>query len=254
VTGSAEYREAFANVTTTNADTKRMVARALVAYCLAATGADTDLSADERDELVGAVASAFGVPDQGWFTDTFLPRAKAEAWWGLHPFVRDRRRKFVDQLADIMLYQARGEQIREFARKSISRLPGPVVLLAHSLGGVIAFDLLAGKEAGGLDQVQMLITVGSQAPLLYEVGAGQAGALSCGLRFGEDLPDTFKAKWVNVYDKRDLLAYGGEKLFPGRCRDIRVSSRVAFPAAHEAYWGTRDFYVQVNEAMRKAGL
>ena len=48
---------------------------------------------------------------------------------------------------------------------------GPVVLLGHSLGGVACVDLLAREE---LPRVASLITVGSQAPFFYELGASRA--------------------------------------------------------------------------------
>lgn len=249
VTASQDFRRAFDRSTAVNGNVVEVIARALVAYSLATVAADgITVSGEHRDRFAAAIIRAFGVADQG-LPDELAHMAKAEAWWGLHPFIRDRRRRLVDQLADIALYQARGQEIRDFVRGEIRRLDGPVVLLAHSLGGIVAFDLLAGEDTDGLEQVQMLITVGSQVPLLYEVNA-----LTCLLSFPDKLPDTFKAKWINVYDKRDLLAYGGGELFHGQCQDVEVNTKVAFPASHDAYWDTSNFYRQLSLAMRAENL
>lgn len=126
---------------------------------------------------------------------------------------------------DIMLYQARGEAIRARIRERILASAEPVHLLAHSLGGVACVDLLATETL----PVLQLITVGSQAPFLYEINALPS------LPFGEPLPASVPS-WLNVYDPRDFLSYIGASVFPGRVVDHQVNNRQAFPASHSAYW------------------
>ena len=75
----------------------------------------------------------------------------------------------------------------------------------HSLGGVACVDLLV--EAA-LPQVELLVTVGSQAPFFYEIDALQS------LRFGVPLPEHFP-RWLNVYDLRDFLSYVAAGVFAG---------------------------------------
>ena len=81
-----------------------------------------------------------------------------------------------------------------------------MVLIGHSLGGIACVDLLAG---GTLTHVRLLVTVGSQAPLLYEMDALH------GLRFGEPLPEHFP-RWINLYDPHDSLSYKAAPLFQRR--------------------------------------
>jgi hypothetical protein len=126
---------------------------------------------------------------------------------------------------DIMLYQARGEAIRARIRKHILASAEPVHLLAHSLGGVACVDLLATEAL----PVFQLITVGSQAPFLYEINALPS------LPFGEPLPASMPP-WLNLYDPRDFLSYIGASVFPGRVVDHQVDNRQAFPTSHSAYW------------------
>jgi hypothetical protein len=129
---------------------------------------------------------------------------------------------------DILLYQTKGEKIREFISQQIENVEPPVVLLAHSLGGIACVDLLVAQK---LPQVKLLVTVGSQAPFLYEIDALQS------LAYGKSLPEYFP-KWLNIYDLRDILSYVGDRqgLFPGRIKDVKVDNQQPFPESHGAYW------------------
>lgn len=251
VTASDEFDAAFGDVRATDADNERMLARALVASCLAALAdRGVEFSGDRRDHLVDVVLAGLGAaPEHGpeEVTDRLGALALNAAYRLAEPVFRLGRRKRIDDLADIVYYQAHGRAIREVVRKRIRDVPGPVVLLGHSLGGIIAFDILA---AGAVDpgQVRMLVTVGSQVPLLYELNA-----LSCGFKFRTDLPNGFP-RWLNVYDPRDLLAYGGRVLFPDRCHDLPVNTKTPFPTAHGAYWDTGAFYRGLADALKAAGL
>lgn len=250
VTGSQEFRTAFDRVTGSDGATEDMLSRALVARCLAAAAeADgTELAGDERDRLLAAVQAGFGAPDRG-IEGNLGKLAKDLAFWPAGPYLRRHQRDYVRLLSDILLYQANGDAIRTFVRARIRELSGPVALLAHSLGGIIAFDLLAADRTADLTQVRLLITVGSQVPLLYELGA-----LPSGVVYPAALPAHFSAPWVNVYDRRDLLSFTGGELFGDRCRDLRVNTRAPFPTAHSAYWAVKDLYRQLAGVMKEVGL
>jgi hypothetical protein len=140
-------------------------------------------------------------------------------------------------VGDVLLYQARGSAIRETIRRAVDLTAGAdgnseaarIVLLAHSLGGVACVDLLAANE---LTHVTHLITVGSQAPYLYEIGA----LPSLDRSRNERLPTSFPL-WLNLYDTNDFLSYVAEPVFQtaGIC-DVRIDSGQPFPEAHGAYW------------------
>ncbi|MFE2679858.1 hypothetical protein ACFXEZ_39645, partial [Streptomyces hygroscopicus] len=154
-----------------------------------------------------------------------------------HSFRSGITRGSVPAGGDILRYQARGAgvraAIRAAVREAVDSGHGPVVLLAHSLGGIACVDLLAEPDppAG----VELLVTVGSQAPFLYELDALTA------LRRGEPLPTAFP-RWINVYDEHDLLGFVGAKVFPGRVTDLRVDTRQPFPRAHTSYFAHRRLY------------
>jgi hypothetical protein len=132
---------------------------------------------------------------------------------------------------DILLYQARGKEIRAFIQKTIQTAQEPVVLLAHSLGGIMSVDLLIQEN---LPQVKLLITAGSQAPYFYEINALQSLPFKK-VPADERLPAHFPT-WFNVYDRRDFLSYIGANIFGAKVTDFEVNNRQAFPYSHSAYW------------------
>jgi hypothetical protein len=250
VVGSAEFASAFDGVSIADGATRGMLARALVARCLALASDEdgTELPGEERDRFVRAVVAGFGARDHGAW-DRVEEFSKGLAFSAVEPWLEKRRREYIESVADILLYQARGEAIRRFVEDRIREVPGPVVLLAHSLGGIVAFDLLACPHATGLNKVRLLVTVGSQVPLLYELGA-----LASGDTYPSGLPEYFTPAWLNVYDQRDLLGYAGGELFGERCHDLRVDTHSPFPTAHGAYWRLRALYHHIAEVMRGENL
>jgi hypothetical protein len=254
IAGSPEFATAFRQVTALSGASEQMLARAVVARCLQILEADgVEFSGQRRDDLVDAVGAGFGVPDYG-LPDELGKLAKNIAFGPAGWALGKSRRSVIGKLADILLYQAQGAPLRRVVRERILELSDagdPVVLLAHSLGGVIAFDLLASEDAAVLDRVRLLVTVGSQVPLLYELRA-----LTCDVGYQDQLPAGFgQLTWLNVYDKHDLLGYPGAGLFDGRCRDITLDTGQPFPFAHSAYWDPRaGLYQRVADALRATGL
>lgn len=143
-------------------------------------------------------------------------------------------------LGDILLYQSRGVKIRAFIRDKIvkARADGPVTLVAHSLGGIACVDLLAMSDPPAVDR---LVTVGSQAPLLYEMGALSS------LAPDDRLPVGFPP-WLNIYDRNDLLSYVAGRLFP-QAEDVAVESGQPFPDAHSAYFGNCSVWAAIRAAL-----
>ncbi|RSS79438.1 alpha/beta fold hydrolase [Streptomyces sp. WAC06614] len=213
-------------------DLARLLARALVAAALSAVLAeDAPVVPDgeARDTAVAALAALMGARPEG--SERGLGALLARPALRLATRAAVRRRRALTEAAhpaaaDIMRYLARGEAVRRRLRERIGELPGPVVVVGHSLGGIIALDTLVGTALPG---VALLVTVGSQGPFLYESGALPA------LAHPEPLPPHVP-DWLNVYDRRDLLGHLGAGLFPDRVTDVEVDNRQPFPASHSAYW------------------
>src|SRR5262245_21241545 len=141
---------------------------------------------------------------------------------------------------DILLYQTRGKMIRNFIKSRISEAEPPIYVLANSLGGIVCVDILATEDLG----VRGLITVASQAPLLYEMNC--LTSLADGALLPKYFPD-----WINFYDRNDVLANVGGEVFQGRVRDVEIMSHQPFPQAHSAYWSTPNLWEEVVAFIKK---
>ena len=151
--------------------------------------------------------------------------------------------KYSGTLGDILMYQTRGQKLRDFVRTTIESLQNPTVLIAHSLGGIICVDLLLEQQ---LPQVALLVTIGSQSPILYELNA------LVGMEYNPNakLPETFP-EWLNIYDRNDFLSYVGEKIFSGKIQDVEIDSKQPFPESHGAYWENDKVWDAVLQKMEK---
>lgn len=216
------------------AELRSAIARAITAATLMAareSGLVPLLAIDPelRDRLVITIVDKLGGGERsigGWVAR----QAKGLVLRAVTSHLRRRRGAITDAsypaAGDILRYQARCEDIQQFIREKVMELESPVVILAHSLGGIASVEMLI---AAPLPQVQLLVTVGSQMPFLYEIDALHQ------IRTGDPLPEHFP-RWLNIYDPRDILSYIGEKLFPGKVHDICVDNRQPFPESHGAYW------------------
>ena len=130
----------------------------------------------------------------------------------------------------------------------------PFVVVGHSLGGVLLFDLLTDQaslerlaaEAPGF-KIDVLTTVGSQpgffADLLLYTGKAKVGAKL-------DKP-AMVAVWHNVFDYTDVFSFLAKPAFEG-VEDFGYNSSVDLLAAHTAYFKKPSFYQRMRK--RLAGL
>jgi hypothetical protein len=219
-------------------EVSRALARGLVASLVneAAKDGQIEFSSATRDSLIDWLIPLLGeraLAPFDWITNIMMGAAKRIGT----DKARRSRRALTDAsypaAGDVLLYQKDGAGIREFIKKQIAAVPGDVIILAHSLGGIAAVDLLAMEDLSG--KVKGLVTVGSQAPLLYEIGALRS--LRCDHQARDPLPPHFPKPWINFWDPNDFLSYAGESVFgPQNVKDIRVESNLPFADSHGAYW------------------
>jgi hypothetical protein len=219
------------------------LARALVASLVRASldegGPVPDAVA--RDDLVKTVQRLLAPDSRGVFafvTAPFKGLAQSIATWQ----VRRKRTSLTDATypaaGDILVYQARGETIRQFIRDKLDKVRDDAVfVLAHSLGGIASFEMLVEQRP---PQVKGLVTFGSQAPFFHEIGALRT------MKGDAKLPMHFPS-WINFYDLNDPLSYVGEDIFgKDRVSDYKVESGESFPASHSAYLHNRAFWQHVS--------
>lgn len=220
-------------------------AHAVVATALgpSADGTTPSLAATRRDELVDKCVDRLGGRELGvqdWIGDRLLGLGLR---WATNKAKREREALYsvsYPAAGDILLYQARGQAIRDCIARRVRECGPGTAILAHSLGGIASVDTLVQQA---LPEVELLFTFGSQAPFLYEIGALSQ------LSFGEPLPAYFPKRWLNVYDPNDLLSYRAATVFTGYAEDRRVASGQPFPHSHSAYWDQPDFWQALGEAL-----
>lgn len=192
--------------------------------------AEAVLGAAGATLLAGCLAIDVGPDLKRWATDVLIPhraRLMREAGLGV---------------ADVLLYQRDGAAIRSFVAGTIAEAVGrgrPVIALGNSLGGIVLVDALS---APGAPRPDLLVTVGSQAPLLAAIDAldplGQPGS-----------PPPFQP-WLNVYDRRDFLSFVAAPVWPGErgITDVEVDSGLGFPDSHGvAYLSNPAVYRHIRE-------
>jgi hypothetical protein len=215
-------------------EVSRALARALVASLVecAMDGGHPGISGVPRTLLVNMLIPKLGelpLAPFDWVTKPLLGLASRI---GTRRGRRDRRALSDSSsflAGDIILYQARGEEIRNFICDRIRKLDRELVVLAHSLGGIAAVDALVQNDFS--DRVKALVTVGSQSPFFYEINA------LVSLPFGQAVPAHFPRKWLNIWDPNDFLSFLAKGVFPdGVAEDFEAASGVPFPCAHSAYW------------------
>jgi hypothetical protein len=117
----------------------------------------------------------------------------------------------------------------------------PLVLLGHSLGGVIAFEY----SAQATRDIELLATVGSQVGLFGELGVLHASAQSATGNLAA--PDRVRS-WCNLYDPDDALSFLAAPVFDA-VTDIELDTRAPFPASHSEYWNLADTYQKLTAAV-----
>ncbi|WP_069757733.1 alpha/beta fold hydrolase, partial [Streptomyces sp. EN16] len=223
-----------------------LLARALVAAVIgAALAEDAPVIPDgvTRDAAVERVAQELGGAATGT-SRGLVGRLAARPVLRLGSRYAVRRRAALTGAAhpaagDVLTFLVRGGPLRTALRELVAAVEPPVVLLGHSLGGIVALDTLIEAPLPG---VRLLVTVGSQGPFLYETGALPH------LEHPEPLPAHVPA-WLNIHDRRDLLGFAAAPLFPGRAEDIATDNRQPFPAAHSAYWTDPAVYRAIAERL-----
>lgn len=122
-------------------------------------------------------------------------------------------------LADVITYQSHGQRalvhgrVREVIDKELGADYGtaskPLTMIAHSLGGVIGFDM-ATTERDPL-HLERFVTLGSQPGFFHLLDPRSGGVPAF-----EGEPVTLGANlkhWTNIWDHYDMLAFGVSEVF-----------------------------------------
>jgi hypothetical protein len=130
----------------------------------------------------------------------------------------------------------------------------PLILVGHSLGGVILYDMLSNPVAAGLPagfKADLLVTVGSQVGVFEEFKVYDSSSEAFGSSKGNKVPKlATTAAWINVFDPVDILSFRCTPIFEG-VTDYMFSSGTGLLSAHTAYFGRPRFYARLRARLQQ---
>lgn len=141
------------------------------------------------------------------------------------------------------------EALRE-GRARITETDDKLIVVAHSMGGNIVYDVLTYFAAEEL-QVDVLVTVGSQIGLFEE--------LKLFAKSDKDIPDAERqrvprhqsiVRWLNIFDTNDILGFASERIFDG-VEDFAYSTGKGAVGAHATYFRRPSFYERLGVRLRE---
>ena len=146
-------------------------------------------------------------------------------------------------LGDVLAWFRNREEILSLVDEAVQAAgaAGPLVLVGHSLGGIIAFEYCARAK----QDIDLLATVGSQVGWFGELGVLRASARFTGEKLA--LPPKLRS-WHNMYDPDDALSFLAAPVFDGVI-DIELDTRAPFPVSHSEYWNLPDTYRKLTAAV-----
>ena len=168
-------------------------------------------------------------------------------------------------LGDIISYQRQPDRIQDTLRAALAQhAPGygtqgqPISVIAHSLGGVVAFDAAVQpvSETKRL-WIKSFVTFGSQAAFFHIVDPRVPQLVPYRHDAPVKLPPSI-AGWTNLWDPMDLLAFTAGTVFrlsDGRTPiDISVEDRASELIAekgwaHSVYWESNELASALRTAL-----
>ena len=171
-------------------------------------------------------------------------------------------------LADVIAYQGSTQRslIHQRFREVIDKELGPdhgtpakpLTVIAHSLGGVITFDMATVAETPLC--LNQFITLGSQ-PAFFHVLDRRSQSLDTYNGSPVTLPDSI-GSWTNIWDELDVLAFGAGEVFrlhdgsipadvPVRCYRDPVRGAALLPS-HLGYFTRRASVTAIAKALKNA--
>jgi hypothetical protein len=136
------------------------------------------------------------------------------------------------------------------ASARITETDDKLIVVAHSMGGNIVYDVLTHFMPETL-KVDVLVTVGSQVGLFEE--------LKLFANSDEDVPSPDRPKvprqrsilrWLNVFDTNDVLGFAAERIFEG-VDDFSYSTGKGITGAHVTYFLRPSFYERLSARLRR---
>ncbi len=119
----------------------------------------------------------------------------------------------------------------------------PLVIVGHSLGGVVSFDLLSHFRPD--IEVDLFVSVGSQIAHFEEIKLFRDSDKSVTAPQKAQTPDNIK-HWINVYDEVDIFAYAVKEVFDRVDIDARYDTQTYVIKSHSEYFQQERFFERLR--------
>jgi hypothetical protein len=119
----------------------------------------------------------------------------------------------------------------------------PLVIVGHSLGGVISFDLISHFRPDL--EVDLFVSVGSQVAHFEEMKLFKGSDEGVKPPNKAKTPDNIK-HWINVYDEVDIFAYACNDVFDRVDLDVRYDTQTYVIKSHGEYFQQERFYERLR--------
>jgi hypothetical protein len=170
------------------------------------------------------------------------------------------QRRVTTFLGDVFVYLRGGERGLRIAKTVGDALraaadertnENPLVVIAHSMGGDICYDLLS-TDLRDLE-VDVFLTVGSQVGFFEELKLFRSSDenIRAGAPVDRAKPPTNLRRWLNVFDRNDPLAFAVEPIFAAPAKDYAYDTGEHTFAAHGAYWVRPSFHERLNQRLKE---
>lgn len=218
-------------------DLSRKAAETVRAAASKAAGAVEGAVATAGTAIVGAALNPFATSLPGPFYQRF----------GL--FVGDafkymQMRGTVGKEGPIVKVVADAFRAADQARKGTNE---QLVILGHSMGGNIAYDILTHYMSDL--QCDLFLTVGSQVGLFEELKLFQSSDPNVSKPSTVKTPKNVK-RWLNVYDPIDVFGYSLQGIFEGP-KDLVFSNETDLLGAHTMYFFRPRFHNRFNVRLKE---
>jgi hypothetical protein len=137
------------------------------------------------------------------------------------------------------------------AHEVATRTSEPLIVVCHSFGGEIVYDILTRYAEGSDLQVDTWVTVGSQVGLFEEMSLLLASEQRDERRGNEAIPSPRRARrWINIVDTNDVLGFIVLPVFtaaePGTVLDFKYDTGYPVTGAHSGYFEWPSFYKRMK--------
>lgn len=169
----------------------------------------------------------------------------------LTPWFIERTTRALDLVLDLPMYlgEPKGKKIRDIVKESIQKAltvsDEGVVLIGHSLGSVIAYDVIRESLAENGDHfpIKAFITMGSPLAWVTDLRVADKEVDDQPFRIGD-------IAWYNFFDEQDpvpLKKKLPESRFPDVKNESAICSGEKYINAHTVYWQREEIAKTISE-------